>query len=163
MRIVTKVAAAATMLLVSGAALAGERAKAEVDCSPAGKRLVYHCLIMLMGKKSGKPMTGAEILIKADMPTMPMAHNVRPVKAMAIGEPGQYRATLELKMYGEWALTMDISGPTRDRVIKKLRFGDMVGHKGAMGDKIKHGLGKTDDLKMDQGKMGQGKMEMKHK
>ncbi len=163
MRIVTTLATVAAMLLLSGATLAGERANADVECKPAGKRLIYDCMIMLFGKKSRKPMTGAVILIKADMPTMPMAHNVRPVKAMAMGGPGQYRATLELKMYGEWALTMDISGPTRDRVIKKLQFGEMVGHKGAMDGKMKHGLGKMDDSKMGLGKMGRGKMEMKQK
>ncbi len=115
---------------------AGERAKADVQCKATGKKLVYDCMIMLKGKKSGKPLENASIRIKADMPSMAMAHNVKPVKAMAMGEPGQYHATLKLAMHGEWALTMDISGPTRDRIITKLQFGEMV---------------------------GDGKMEMKHK
>ncbi len=37
-------------------------------------------------------------------------------------------------MHGEWALTIDVRGPLRDRLVKKLRFGAM----GAM----KHGGGK---------------------
>ncbi len=126
----------AAMAFATGAAFAGERAKADVQCKATDKKLVYDCMIMLTGKKSGKPLENASIRIKADMPSMAMAHNVKPVEAMAMGEPGQYHATLKLAMHGEWALTMDISGPTRDRIIKKLQFGKMV---------------------------GDGKMEMKHK
>jgi hypothetical protein len=37
-------------------------------------------------------------------------------------------------MHGEWTLSLDVSGPLRDRLVKKLRFGAM----GAM----KHGGGK---------------------
>ena len=35
------------------------------------------------------------------------------------------QAMLELEMHGERLLTIDISGPTRDRVVKKLQFGNM--------------------------------------
>ncbi len=62
------------------------------------------------------------------MPSMPMAHNVPPVTGMPTGKPGAYNARLELKMHGEWALTLDVSGAARDRIIKKLQFGEMVGH-----------------------------------
>ena len=49
----------------------------------------------------------------------------RSCDSVSMAGPGQYQATLELEMYGEWVLTMDISGPTRDRLIKKLQFGKM--------------------------------------
>ncbi len=117
--------AISTMLVLSSAANAGERAKADVSCKATGEKLVYDCMIMLMNKKSGDPIPGAKIVVKADMPSMPMAHNVAPVNAMAMGKPGSYHARLKLKMHGEWALTIDISGPLRDRLVKKLQLGEM--------------------------------------
>ncbi len=119
-------------LLVIAAAMAwaalvhaAERAAADVTCEATDKKLIYDCKITLKGRNSGKPLENAAIRIKADMPSMAMVHNVKPVTAVAEGVPGQYQATLELEMYGEWLLTMDISGPTRDRLIKKLQFGKM--------------------------------------
>ena len=121
--------AISTMLVLSSAASAGERAKADVDCKATGEKLVYDCMIMLMNKKSGDPIPGAKIVVKADMPSMPMAHNVAPVNAIAMGKPGSYHARLKLDMLGEWALTIDISGPLRDRLVKKLQLGEMAAMK----------------------------------
>ena len=117
----------------SGGAGAAERARAEVDCAPTGKKLVYECKIVLMGRKSGAPLEGAKLVVGADMPSMPLAHNVRPVTASPGGKPGMYRATIELEMHGEWALRLDVSGPTRDRLIHKMHFG------AAKGGKMDHG------------------------
>ncbi len=117
--------AVSTMLVLSSAASAGERAKADVDCKATGEKLVYDCMIMLMNKKSGDPIPGAKISVKADMPSMPMAHNAPPVNAIAMGKPGSYHARLKLDMLGEWALTIDVSGPLRDRLVKKLQLGEM--------------------------------------
>ena len=117
--------AISTMLVLSSAASAGERAKADVDCKATGEKLVYDCMIMLVNKKSGDPILGAKILVKAGMPSMPMAHNAPPVTAKAMGKPGNYHARLKLDMLGEWALTIDVSGPLRDRLVKKLQLGEM--------------------------------------
>ncbi len=117
--------AVSAMLVLSSAASAGERAKADLDCKATGEKLVYDCMIMLMNKKSGDPIPGAKIVVKADMPSMPMAHNVAPVNAIAMGKPGSYHARLKLDMLGEWALTIDVSGPLRDRLVKKLQLGEM--------------------------------------
>ena len=127
---------AAAAVSLTGPALAGERAKADVQCQATAAKLIYDCTIMLMGKKSGAPIAGAEITIKADMATMAMAHNVVPVKAVPGAKPGHYVARLELEMYGEWTLTLDVSGPTRDRVVKKLLFGTEVGQAGPMRTKM---------------------------
>ncbi len=143
----TMIAAAAIMALPTMAA-AGERPKADVACTETGERLVYDCMIMLTGKKSGKPVQGAEIVVKPDMPDMPMAHNVPAVKAMPMGKPGSYHAKLHLEMHGEWVLTMDVSGPVRDRLIEKMKFGEMA----ADGE---HG-------KMEHGEHGKMKMEKKN-
>jgi hypothetical protein len=129
--------AISTILLLSSVANAGERAKADVDCKMTGEKLVYDCMIMLMNKASGDPIPGAEIVVKADMPSMPMAHNVAPVTAMAMDKPGSYHARLQLEMQGEWALTLDVSGPLRDRLVKKLQLGEM--------DAMKHDEGMKHD------------------
>ncbi len=126
--------AIATMLVLWSAVRAGERAKVEVDCKETAEALVYDCLIMLMNKSSGDPIPGAKVLIHANMPSMPMAHNAPPVPAKAVGAPGSYHARLTLEMQGEWALTIDVSGPLRDRFVKKLQ----IGERGEMG-MMKHG------------------------
>ncbi len=118
--------AISTMLMLSSAASAGERAKADLDCKATDEKLVYDCTIMLMNRNNGDPIPGAKIVIKADMPSMPMAHNAPPVTAIATGKPGNYHARLKLEMHGEWALTIDISGPLRDRLVKKLQLGEMA-------------------------------------
>jgi hypothetical protein len=136
----SKLIAISAMLVMSLAVSAGDRAKADVGCKATGDKLVYDCMIMLMDHKSGDPIPGAKIVVKADMPSMPMAHNVVPVIAMAMGKPGSYHARIKLEMHGEWALTVDVSGPVRDRLVKKLQFGEM----GAMkhGEGMQHGEAK---------------------
>jgi hypothetical protein len=141
-------AAGATLLALSQVAVAAERVMANVSCKETKTKYVFDCQIMLMGRKSHKPIKGAKLNIKADMPSMPMAHNVRPVNAMAMGKPGLYHARLQLEMYGEWALKMRVTGPTRDIVIKKHRFGTVEaggemhkghgGHGGHGGKKMEH-------------------------
>jgi len=66
------------LVLISVPAKAVERAKAQVVCEKTDIQFMYDCQIMLMGKKSGKPIEGAEFEVSADMPSMAMAHNVKP-------------------------------------------------------------------------------------
>ena len=103
-------------------ALAQERLAARVNCTPAAKPLFYDCVLTLTGRQSSQPVQGAEITVGADMPSMPMAHKVRPVKATAGDTPGTYRFTIELEMLGEWALRIEIAGPRRDVIVTKLDF-----------------------------------------
>ena len=105
-------------------AQAAERKAAEVACLPVeGEALVYDCTITLEGKTSGMPIAEAEFTIGADMPSMPGAHNIRPVPAEPHGTPGTYRARITLDMPGEWALKLDFTRPNRDRLVEKLHFG----------------------------------------
>ena len=117
--------------IFSAGARATERPRADVACTPTEQKLVYDCTIMLTGKKTGAAMDGVEFTVKAHMPSMPMAHNMKPVKAMPAGKPGMYRAKIELGMYGEWALKMDISSPARDAIIQKMHFGASKGESGS--------------------------------
>jgi hypothetical protein len=99
---------------------AAQRVQAELQCKPTGTDFVYDCLIRL--SRGGEPLSGARISVGADMPSMPMAHNVKPVRATPAERPGEYRARLDLDMQGEWAVKLRISGPVRDLVILHYDF-----------------------------------------
>ena len=106
-----------------GSGLAADvKARAEVSCSAAAKPLEYDCTIKLSDSRSGEALTGVEVTVGADMPSMPMAHNVKPAKAMPGNEPGAYRAHIKLEMHGDWAVKLDLAGPVRDRIVKSMRF-----------------------------------------
>jgi len=106
-----------------GSGLAADvKARAEVSCLAAAKPLEYDCTIRLSDARSGEPLTGVEVSVGADMPSMPMAHNVQPAKAMPGSEPGTYRAHIRLEMHGAWAVKVDLAGPVRDRIVKSMRF-----------------------------------------
>jgi len=55
---------------------------------------------------------------------MPMAHNLKPVKAKPGKKPGDYEARLDLEMAGEWAVKLRLSGPVRDQLILHYEFDD---------------------------------------
>jgi hypothetical protein len=106
----------------ASAVAAQERVGAEVSCTQIGKTMAYDCLLTLKGRNSGQPIQGAGIIVGADMPTMPMAHNLKPVKAEPTGVPGEYRFRLELEMHGEWALKIRLAKPRRDLIVHKMMF-----------------------------------------
>jgi hypothetical protein len=100
----------------------GGPAQARIQCNPAGLRLVYDCRIALTDQAAGTPVSEAEFTVLADMPSMPMAHNVRPVPAVETEAPGIYRATLKLEMYGTWAIRLRMSRPAPQQIDQKLDF-----------------------------------------
>ncbi len=109
-------------------AFAGERKQAEITCAPTDEKLVFDCVMMVTGRTSGSPIADAEFMVSADMPSMPGAHNVKPVPAFPRDQPGMYEARIHLEMLGEWAVKLDFTKPDRDRVVKKLRFEGVGGH-----------------------------------
>jgi hypothetical protein len=104
------------------AALAADRAKAVIDCKATSETLVYDCTIKLANARTAAPLEQAKVTVGADMPSMPMAHNVAPVAAKAGGAPGEYQARLALEMHGEWALRLKIEGPLRDQLVEVRTF-----------------------------------------
>ncbi|MGI9408987.1 MAG: FixH family protein [Hyphomicrobiaceae bacterium] len=134
-------------LLAIGSAQATERPKVDVDCKPTEQKLVYACTFSVKGRKSGKAIDAADFNVSADMPSMPMAHNVRPIVPERAKAPGTYNGKLHLEMAGEWALKMTFKKPVRDIVIKKMTFG------GA----------KMDHSKMDHSKHGKASAGETHK
>jgi hypothetical protein len=75
---------------------------------------------MLM--RGGRPLEGANVTVGADMPSMPMAHNMRPAKATPGTKPGEYKARLDLEMPGEWAIKLRLDGPVRDLLVLHYEF-----------------------------------------
>ncbi|MDE0780827.1 MAG: FixH family protein [Alphaproteobacteria bacterium] len=114
--------------LTAANAWAGERKDADITCKPTDTKLVYNCMISLTGKKTGMPIEGAEFMVGAEMPSMAGAHNVKPVHAKPQDTPGMYSASVRLEMFGEWAITLHLKRPNRDRVVKKLRFESEESH-----------------------------------
>jgi hypothetical protein len=108
--------------LPAGSGLAQVRAKGDVECRPAGATLEYDCTITLTNARTKEPLSGVTLTVGADMPSMPMMHNVRPAKAVPGAEPGTYKARLALEMHGDWAVQLNLSGPVRDRVVANIRF-----------------------------------------
>jgi hypothetical protein len=114
----------AALLLALGSPALAQRLAADVECQHSKQRLTYDCHVFLKDARSGKPLDGAEITVTADMPSMPMAHEVKPVKASPGNSPGEYLTRINLEMYGEWTLKLDVRKPVRDVIVKKLRFAE---------------------------------------
>ena len=116
-RLLASLLAVAPVLALAG----GERPMVKVGCEPTDEKLVFHCAFDVMGKKSHDPIEDAAFKVNADMPTMPLAHNVRPIRPEPVaGAPGRYEGRLELEMLGEWAIRMTFDQPVRDIVIEKV-------------------------------------------
>ena len=94
-----------------------QKTNAKLDCKYTGKDFIYDCVIRLQ-----PPMDGVQVTMSADMPSMPMAHQVRPVKAQPTKKPGEYRARLELEMTGEWAVKLRLAGAVRDQLVLHYEF-----------------------------------------
>ena len=107
------------LALLPGLALA-QAPKADLQCKATGTDFVFDCTIRVT--RGGKPLEGARITVGADMPSMPMAHSIRPVKARPAQAPGEYRAELDLEMLGVWAIKLRLAGPVRDQLILHHEF-----------------------------------------
>ena len=97
-----------------------QRPQAELACRFTGTDFVYDCVIRLA--RAGRPLEGAKVVVGADMPSMPMAHNVAPIKAKPGARQGEYQARLDLEMTGEWAVKLRLSGPVRDQLVLHYEF-----------------------------------------
>ncbi len=126
-----------TTVVFGTRALSAERPRVDVDCKQTEEKLVYTCVFSIKGRKSGDAIAGADFKVSADMPSMAMAHNVRPVRPQATEKAGIYQGKIRLEMAGEWALKLEFRKPLRDIVIKKMTFGT-----GAASSQ--HGKPKTD-------------------
>lgn len=108
-----------SLLLLPALAYA-QTPQADLRCKSTGTDFVYDCTIRL--SRAGKALDGVQITVGADMPSMPMAHNIRPEKARPGTLPGEYNVRLDLEMLGEWAIKLRLGGPVRDQLILHYEF-----------------------------------------
>ena len=95
--------------------------KSKTECTATSKKFQYNCNVIFSHKK--EPISGYSGIVGATMPSMAMAHNVKPVKfTEKEGMAGHYEFIIQLEMLGEWMFQYDISTPKRDRVMEKLIF-----------------------------------------
>ena len=98
------------------------RLRVDLGCQPAEASLTFLCTVTLTDA-AGRPVDGVEVALSADMPSMPMAHNISPVKAQPVaGRPGSYQGRLMLEMLGEWAVKLRVETPHPEIVVRKLDF-----------------------------------------
>jgi hypothetical protein len=111
-----------------------QKPDATLQCTATKTDFVYECVIRL--SRGGQPLAGAQITVGADMPSMPMAHNVKPVKARPGKAPGEYLASLDLEMLGEWAVKLRLGGPVRDQLVLLYEFDEKGAQPVRRGDRL---------------------------
>jgi hypothetical protein len=111
-------ALAAAAAFVAGAA---PRPTVDLQCVSFGAGPQLECIVRL-SRPDGQPLVGANVTLSAMMPSMPMAHHVKPAVAAATGTPGEYRGRLDLEMNGAWSVEVDFAAPERDRVARTLKI-----------------------------------------
>jgi hypothetical protein len=122
------------ILCLCSSAAFSQNVQAELACTLTRTDFIYDCRILL--KRQGKPLPGVQITLGADMPSMPMAHNVRPVKARPGKAPGEYLASLDLEMLGEWAVKLRLAGPVKDQLILLYEFDEQGARPATRGDRL---------------------------
>jgi len=121
---------------------------ADVECKGTEEKLVYDCMISLSEMRTKIKVDSAKFVVGAEMPSMPGAHNIKPVMAHFMGN-GIYHIRLNLEMYGEWVLRMDFKKPRRDRIVKKMIFGK--NGKGMLNDDVGKHKHKKDGVNKSHG------------
>jgi YtkA-like protein len=101
-----------------------QRAQGDISCTHTGTDFVYDCVIRI--KRDGQAVSGLSVVVGADMPSMPMAHNTKPAKARPGNAAGEYLVRLDLEMAGEWAVKLRLSGPFRDVLVLHYTFTETV-------------------------------------
>lgn len=142
------VLSAGLLALAVAPATSQERAGAEVVCVPAGDALAYDCEARIFDMATDEAIDDLTVAVKADMSSMPMAHNIPPVAAEPTEQPGVYAFSLTLDMHGAWAFSLRVSGAREDLIVEVLDFqadaqrvisSEEAGADAANGDRHEHG------------------------
>jgi hypothetical protein len=116
------IVSASLAVVASVASAQVPRLRVDLGCQPTEASLTFLCTVAVTDS-SDKPVNGVGLTLSADMPSMPMAHNVSPVKAQPVaGRPGSYQGRITLEMLGEWAVRLRIETPHPDIVVRKFDF-----------------------------------------
>ena len=113
--------------LLSGPSAFAQSPKADLQCK-AHRHRISSSTAPSGCTRGGKPLEGVQVTVGADMPSMPMAHNVKPVKAQPAQAPGEYKAKLDLEMLGVWAVKLRLAGPVKRPADPALRVRQQRGH-----------------------------------
>jgi hypothetical protein len=87
---------------------------------------LLECLVKTQ-HRDGKPLEGAHVTLGALMPSMPMAHTIKPARATPTGNAGEYKGTLELEMSGVWTVEVSFSTPVKDKQTRNLMVNECRG------------------------------------
>ena len=99
--------------------------RGDMQCKPSGKDLIFDCVFRLA--RTDQPVSGAQLTVAAEMPSMPEEHKQKPVKARAGKGPGEYLVRLDLDMLGEWDLKLRLTGPIREQLVLHCQFDERGG------------------------------------
>lgn len=125
MNILGLLLAAGLSPVLAPAAAQALRPQAELACVAYGSGPQLECTLRVT--RAGHPVEGLQVTLGAQMPSMPMAHSVKPAPALPTGRPGEYRGVLSLQMNGAWAVQADLAGPLRERVVRTLAVDECEG------------------------------------
>ena len=107
-------------LATTASANCGATAAAPFDvkltCIPLQKPLIYRCDLQVRDKQLAAPMCIHGGSINFDMPSMPMAHHIRPVPFNTDAEGRMGNWEVKLDMYGEWRVRFNVSGQSVSKV-----------------------------------------------
>lgn len=125
--------ATAALALAAVPSASQSRLQADLSCAATQEHLAYDCTVRIADAESDEAVEGLIIEVKADMPSMPMAHNIPPVTAQLTDEPGIYAFPIKLDMFGNWSFSMRLSGPREDLLVEILSFRADESHAGPPG------------------------------
>jgi len=109
------------LALATGPAAAHEIVS-QATCAPTDEALVHDCTFTLTDAANGAPIEDAAFTVHPMMPSMPMAHNVRPVEAVPGDAPGTYEARIPLEMTRTWRLELRLTAPHEITLGNRLDF-----------------------------------------
>ena len=123
MRLVLKAKITALLSFMSMSVAAfSQNINTVTECIPAHMEHQFKCSVMI--SDGTIPILDDSIIVNAMMPSMPMSHNVKPVKLnMVHGMNGRYEFVIQLDMLGEWVFSYDLQKPKRERLTEKIMFG----------------------------------------
>ena len=78
-----RMASGLPFFLVLVPAVAAAQMRADMQCKPAGKDLIYNCVVRLA--RADQPVNGAQLTVDAEMPSMPGEHKLKAASSIAMG------------------------------------------------------------------------------
>ena len=89
----------------------------EHEISPQPVRVGSVTIILKLSGADGKPMTGAQIAIEADMSHAGMSPKFAEAKE---ADPGRYQAHLEFQMAGDWVILLHVTLPDGTKLERQI-------------------------------------------